>query len=147
MRIWTSALCLVLGAACVEKEGDKVDDSFVKENLLSAAPTPKYPVNADFGGKVIYLGADLDRDSAAIGDRVRVTHYWKVVEPPGAEWRLFTHVNGAGGDWISVDDTRMRKQHGPDRWRAGEIIRDEQVFPILKTWKSPDAVIYVGMFR
>jgi cellulose/xylan binding protein with CBM9 domain len=146
MRIWTALVCL-LAAACVEKETDKVDDGFIKDNLLSAAPTPKYPVNADFGGKVVYLGADLDRETAAIGDRVRVTHYWKVIEPPGAEWRLFTHVNGSSGDWINVDDTRMRKMHGPDRWRAGEIIRDEQVFPILKTWKSPDAVIYVGMFR
>src|SRR6266545_4135223 len=141
-------LCLVLAGSCVEKEGEvKVDESFIKENLLSAAPAPKHALAADFGGKVIYLGADVDKETATFGDRVKVTHYWKVVEPPGAEWRLFTHVNGAAGDWINVDDTKMRKGYGPDKWKAGDIIRDEQVFPILKSWKSQDATIYVGMFR
>jgi hypothetical protein len=141
--------CLVVLSACVEKEetAAPVDEGFIKENLLAAAPSPKHVVNADLGGKVVYLGADLDKERAALGDRVKVTHYWKVVEPPGAEWRLFTHVNGSKGDWINVDDTKMRKGYGPDRWKAGDIVRDEQVFPILRTWKSADATIFVGMFR
>jgi hypothetical protein len=142
-------LC-ALAAACVEREGPepvKIDDGFIKENLLSAAPAPRHAVNADLGGKVIYLGADVDRERASVDDRVKVTHYWKVVEPPGPEWRLFTHVNGGAGDWINVDDTRMRKMYGPDKWKAGDLVRDEQVFPIVKGWKSPDATIYVGMFR
>jgi len=143
-------VCCVALVACVEREGPdtpKADDGFIKDNLLSAAPSPKHVVNADLGGKVTYLGADVDKDSAVIGDKIKVIHYWKVIEPPGAEWRLFTHVNGAKGDWINVDDTRMRKGYGPDKWKAGDIIRDEQVFPILPTWKSADATIYVGMFR
>jgi hypothetical protein len=145
-------VCLVvILCSCVEKEAqekEKVDDGYIKDNLLAAVPTPKHAVNADLGGKVIYLGADVDKESAAIGDRVKVVHYWKVVEAPGAEWRLFTHVNGSvGGDWINVDDTRMRKGYGPDRWKAGDIVRDEQVFPIVPKWKSPDATIYVGMWR
>jgi hypothetical protein len=134
-------------AACVEKETEKVDESFIQSNLLSAAPSPQHPVNADLGGKVIYLGCDLDKETAAPGDRIKITHYWKVVEAPGAEWRLFTHVNGSSGEWINVDDTKMRKGYGPDRWKLGDIIRDEQTFPILKTWKSPEAVVYVGMYR
>jgi hypothetical protein len=138
-------LCL---SGCVEKgEPERPDPGFIQDNLLSAAPTPGLPLDADLGGKVVYLGADVDKQQAALGDRVKITHYWKVVEPPGPEWRLFTHVNGSAGDWINVDDTRMRKGHGPDRWKAGEIIRDEQTFPILKTWKSPEATVYVGMFR
>jgi hypothetical protein len=144
-----AALVLVVLASCVEKESaESVDDSYIKSNLLDKAPTPQHAVNADLGGKVVYLGCDLDHESAGIGDRVKVTHYWKVVEAPGAEWRLFTHVNGtSGGEWINVDDTKMRKGYGPDRWKAGDLVRDEQVFPILKTWKSPEAVVYVGMFK
>lgn len=141
---WTAVAIL----GCVEKEGgEKVDDVFIQSNLLSAAPTPQHAVNASLGGKVIYLGADVDKTTAAIGERVKITHYWKVVEAPGAEWRLFTHVNGAAGDWINVDDTKMRKGYGPDQWKAGDIVRDEQVFPIIKSWKSKEAVVYVGMFR
>jgi hypothetical protein len=139
------ALSFLAFVACVEK--DEGDETYIKGNLLATAPTPKHAVNADLGGKVVYLGCDLDHESAAIGDKIKITHYWKVVEPPGGDWRLFTHVNGPGGEWINVDDTKMRKNYGPDRWKAGDIIRDEQVFPILRTWKSPEAVVYVGMFK
>src|SRR5262249_54083182 len=145
-----AALLVLVLCSCVEKENAEppVDDGYIKANLLDKVPTPMHPVNADLGGKVTYLGCDLDRESAALGDRVKVTHYWKVGEAPGAEWRLFTHVNGTtGGEWINVDDTKMRKGYGPDRWKAGDIVRDEQVFPILRSWKSPEAVIYVGMFK
>lgn len=141
------AVALVGAAACVEKESEKVDDSFVQSNLLSNAPTPQHPVNADLGGKVIYLGCDIDHETAQLGDRVKITHYWKVVDAPGSDWKLFTHVNGPAGDWINVDDTKMRKQYGPDRWKLGDIVRDEQMFPILKTWRSNEAVVYVGMYR
>ena len=46
------AILVLLVAGCVEKE-PAVDQSFVKANLLSAAPTPNHPVNGDFGGKVV----------------------------------------------------------------------------------------------
>src|SRR6266567_5982224 len=149
MKLAGFAVLAVALASCVEKETEQpVDDAYIKGNLLAAAPTPQHVVNADLGGKVVYLGCDLDKETVALGDRVKITHYWKVVAPPGPEWRLFTHVNGSsGGEWINVDDTKMRKGYGPDRWKAGDVVRDEQVFPILKTWKSPEAVVYVGLFR
>ena len=142
-----SALAVVAAAGCVEKETDKVDEAFIQSNLLTSPPSPQHVVNADLGGKVTYLGCDIDHDSAVIGDRVKVTHYWKVIEAPGPDWKLFTHVNGSAGDWINVDDTKMRKQYGPEKWKVGETIRDEQVFPVLAKWKSPDATVYVGMYR
>jgi hypothetical protein len=144
----TLAVVCVGAAACVDKEGgDKADPSFIQSNLLASAPTPQHAVNADLGGKVTYLGCDVDHETAAIGDHVKVVHYWKVNEAPGPDWKLFTHVNGSAGDWINVDDTRMRKQYGPEKWKSGDIIRDEQVFPVLARWKSPDATVYVGMYR
>src|SRR5688572_27966028 len=87
------AAILVLLAGCVEKE-PAVDQSFVKANLLSAEPTVKHAVKGDFGGKIVYLGADVDKDTLMPGDKVTVVHYWKVVQAPGSEWRVFTHVNG-----------------------------------------------------
>src|SRR5688572_7329491 len=113
---------IVICCSCVEKEAppEKVDDGYIKDNLLAAAPAPKHAFNADLGGKVVYLGDDVDKETAAIGDRVKVTHNWKVNEAPSHEWRLFTHVNGSAGDWINIDDTKMRKGYGPDRWKAGD---------------------------
>jgi hypothetical protein len=140
------AIVVLLVAGCVEKE-PAVDQSYVKANLLSAAPTPNHPVNGDFGGKVVYLGADLDKDTVAPGDKITLVHYWKVLEAPGSEWRAFTHVNGLGKDWMNVDETKMRKGYGPDRWKAGDIVKDEQTITLKKEWGSPFAAIYVGLYK
>src|SRR5262249_21907263 len=106
-----ASLLFVAAAACVEKETEKLDESFIQSNLLTSPPTPQHVLNADLGGKIVYLGNDLDRETAALGDHVKITHYWKVVETPGAEWRAFTHLNGPAGDWANVDETKMRRQH------------------------------------
>ena len=52
-----------------------------KQNILTTAPTPKYAVNADLDGKVVYLGLDVDPPPIEPGKDVKLTHYWKVVSP------------------------------------------------------------------
>ncbi|MFH0899880.1 MAG: sugar-binding protein [Pseudomonadota bacterium] len=143
----SAAIAAASLVACIE-EGPQVDVSFVKQNLLSAEPAAKLRINADLGGKVVYLGADVDKTSLKPGDKLTVVHYWKVVEPPGAEWRIFTHLKGATNeDWMNVDATKMRTNHDPGRWKAGEIIRDEQAVALRGNWASPFVVVQVGMYR
>ena len=126
----------------------EADPAYVKQNLLSAEPTPNHAVGADLGGKVIYLGADLDRETVKPGEKLTVIHYWKVVQPPGTEWRIFTHVDGATGkDWLNVDSTKMRSSYGPDKWKAGDLIRDEQTITMKSDWSSSFAAIHVGLYK
>jgi hypothetical protein len=142
-------IALVVTAACVDKgPSEVVDQAFVTQNLLSAEPTPKHGVNADLGGKVVYLGADLDKPTIKPGEKFVVTHYWKIVSPPGSEYRVFTHVNGGSPkEWMNVDSTKMRQNHGPDRWKAGDIIKDEQTITLRSDWASAFAAVYVGLYR
>ncbi len=145
-----SPACALLAAlgACVEKEPEKIDENFIRENTLSAAPTPKHPVNADLAGKIVYLGCDVDKPEIVRGTNLKITHYWKVVQAPGSEWRAFTHVEGSvKEDWLNVDQTKLRSMYGADKWKAGDVLRDEQVVPIGKTWSSTTATIYVGLYR
>src|SRR4051795_12491095 len=106
---WLMALnlaALAAGAAsCVEQDDEKPTDDdmkVAKENILTTAPTPKYPVNADLDGKVVYLGLDLDHAPIEPGKDVTLTHYWKVVSPL-SDWRTFTHLNGAGNKFVNAD--------------------------------------------
>jgi hypothetical protein len=143
----TAVVLLLVAAGCVDNtEGGGVDESYVKANLLAAEPAPTTPVNADLGGKVVYLGADIDRQTAAPGDKVKIVHFWKVVETPGGEWAAFTHVNGTK-EWVNIDETKMRKGYGPSRWKTGDIVKDEQTFTLPSTWTSPFAAIYVGIYK
>src|SRR3982751_1844736 len=79
---------IVAGAAgawaCVEQDEDtptEDDMKTIKANLLASPPSPKYPVNADLDGKIVYLGLDVDHAPIEPGKDVTLTHYWKVVSP------------------------------------------------------------------
>src|SRR5258708_12379115 len=78
--------CTLLGAACVEQDDDKPteeDMKVAKQNILTTAPTPKYAVNADLDGKVVYLGLDVDPATIEPGRDVNLTHYWNLRASPG----------------------------------------------------------------
>src|SRR5204863_11209 len=78
-------LCVLL-FGCVEQDEDKPtaeDMAAAKQNILTTAPTPKYAVNADLDGKVIYLGLDVDHIPIEPGKDVTLTHYWKLVASTG----------------------------------------------------------------
>src|SRR5262249_19251375 len=121
LRMRTAVALALLFAACVEKEPE-VDQSYVKSNLLTSDPTPQTAVHADLDRKITYLGADLDHTTLTPGDTLKITHYWKVVAAPGGDWRVFTHVQGAGSEWLNIDATKMRSGYGPEKWKAGDII-------------------------
>src|SRR5215813_1932107 len=96
-RLGVVGLSGVLALACVEQDDEKPtedDMKIAKQNILTTAPTPKFPVNADLDGKLVYLGLDTDAPTIEPGKDVKLTHYWKLVAPPGDGWKVFTHLEG-----------------------------------------------------
>lgn len=149
---WILAALAAPLAGCVDKgpggSGKQIDPAYVEQNLLTEAPaTLTNEVNASLGEKVIYLGNEVEKLTLAPGGKATVVHYWKVIEPPGDEWRVFAHVKGTRPeDWMNVDSTDMRIGYPPGKWKAGDIIRDEQKFSLKDDWKSPHAELLVGMY-
>ena len=147
------ALLFVVGLAlvgCKDRElpgGSKKDPEYAKKNLLSAEPTPKQVVNADLGGKLVYLGNDVDKTTLKPGEKFTITHYWKVVQAPGSDYGIFTHVRGASGEWMNVDSTKMSGAYPMADWKAGDLIKDEQTITLKGDWKSAVATIHVGVYR
>ncbi|RMH43064.1 MAG: hypothetical protein D6689_06240 [Deltaproteobacteria bacterium] len=152
----TIAAAVALAAGCVEREptgGQPAppDPAYVERNLFAELPegeTLTHRLDADIGGKVVYLGNQIDRTAIVPGEPFTIVHWWKVVSPPGPDWRVFTHVIGASpAEWMNVDYTPMRAGHGPDKWQAGQVIRDEQKIALKGDWRSPTARIAVGLWR
>ncbi|HUH03208.1 MAG TPA: carbohydrate-binding family 9-like protein [Kofleriaceae bacterium] len=144
----SSALALV---ACVDKGGGDqkkvIDPAYIASHLPTSAPALQNQVNADFAGKVIYLGNNVSPPTLSAGGKVTIDHYWQVVEPPGGEWRIFAHVGGnVPQDWMNIDYTDMRVGYPASKWKAGDIIHDEQKFALSNDWRSPYADILVGMY-
>jgi hypothetical protein len=155
-RTFRVAVAVVLplsisAAACVEQDAEKptVDDmAAVKQNILTAAPTPRYPVNADLDGKVVYLGLDVDPVPVDAARDLTLTHYWKVVAAPGEGWKAFTHVQGPNHtSYMNVDHTPVKGKYPVSAWKAGEIIRDVHTVHLPAGWAFPTVEIYVGLWH
>ena len=144
-------LCFLL-VACVEQDEDKPtaqDMEAAKQNILTTAPAPKYPVNADLDGKVVYLGLDADQVPIEPGKDVTLTHYWKLVASPGRDWKTFTHLNGggAGKNFINADHAPVKGKYPVSSWKPGEIIRDQHTIRLPAGWSAPNVEVYVGLWR
>ncbi len=149
--LWFLAL-VSLGGACVDKgpgdPGPQIDPTYIAEHLLEQPPASlAHRMDVAFGDAVVYLGNDLAKTQVAPGDKVTINHYWRVVKPPGAQWRIFSHLRGGPHDFLNADLTDMRTGHPAAKWEAGEIIRDEQTFVVDKFWKSPTASLVVGLYQ
>ncbi len=141
---------LLLCSSCVEKDppGNSIDKAYVAANVLSAPPSKlDNEINADFGGKVVYLGNTVATKVLAPGGAGTIVHYWKVVEAPGSEWRIFAHLGGGPGEFRNLDTTDMRSGYPTKKWKAGDIIRDEQKFVLGKPWTTQSATLSVGLYR
>lgn len=154
-------LLIALACACVDRgpgpQGKKIEPSYIRENLLQAAPQGIQAMQVDLGGKVTYLGNKLvyadGRDPAttplAPGQTIRVMHYWQVKAPPGDGWRVFSFARGAQGsaDFMNFGPTDMQIGHPPKKWKAGQIIQDVQDITLRPDWRSPAATLYVGLVQ
>jgi hypothetical protein len=117
--------------------------------VSKVAPSPQHRLAADFDGKVRLLGYDVDREQWRPGQTMRVTWHWQVVKPLGKDWKLFTHIEDLENDRTLAQDGNgtLRWLYGPDRWRAGEYIRDAQDLHLPEDWVGDSAVIFVGLSR
>ena len=150
IRLAVVPMLFLLGA-CVEQEPDKpsADDlTAAKENLLPAPPAPRYPVNADLDGKVVFLGMDVDPLPAEAGKDLKLTQYWKVIAAPGDGWKTFTHVEGPGKQgYVNADHVPIQGKYPVGSWKAGDIIRDIHAVKLPDGWSFPVVEVYVGLWR
>jgi Carbohydrate family 9 binding domain-like len=149
-RVLAVGLCA--WAACVDQgpgpQGKKIEASYVAQHVLTQLPAGDLSrLDVSLGGKVTYVGSTLDKPTIAPGQTVRVTHYWRVVQPVGVGWKVFALVRGAPNtaDFMNLTATDLELAHGPALWKAGEILEDIQDVTLPPDWKSPTATLYVGL--
>jgi hypothetical protein len=142
---------LLLARGCVEQDQTKPsasDLAAARPNLLSSPPSPRYPVNADLDGKVIFIGLDADPLPADAGKDLRLTQYFKVLASPGDGWRTFTHLEGPGKqNFVNADHDPVDGHYPVGSWKPGDIIRDVHTVRVPEGWSFPVLEVYVGLWR
>jgi len=149
MRCVVVALLL---AACVDTgpgPAPRVDPKYARAHVLETAPADLDKFDVAVGDKLIYLGNKIDRPRLAPGQSLTIKHYWKVVKPIGKGWRPFALVRGPAGtaDFMNLEPTDMQVAYPVERWKAGDIIEDEQPITMRPDWASPYAFVYVGLIE
>lgn len=136
---------------CVEQEPSRptaADWKAIKQNILKTAD-PKIKVNADFEGKVEYLGLDVDKAVIRPGQQFTLTHYWKVKQAvPG--WRIFVHLQdpkNQGKYFVNADHKPIQGRYPASMWKPGEIIRDMHKITLRGNWDAPEVNVYVGLWK
>jgi len=145
------AVFLLFAPACIEQEtpAPTADDlEIARRDILSAEPSPRYRVNAELEDKLVYLGMDVDAEKATAGKPLKLTHYWKVKQPVGEDWKLFVHLGGPrSGGYVNADHAPLRGRYPVSYWKAGEIIRDQHTVSLPARWPAGEVDVYVGIWK
>lgn len=126
----------------------------IKRHVSREAPSPAHRLGVRFGTKVELLGYDLEPAEPSPGDAVRLTWYWRCLEPLGEGWRLFTHLvdpstggfcTGCNFDESTLDG--LRQAYPPSRWQAGDYVTDVQRVVVPEDISFVEAEFRVGIYR
>jgi len=155
----SAALCgplLLLAGGCVEQSGDSAPSEealqAAREHVLTVAPTPKFPSGAILegatGGRIVYLGADVDVSEVVPGQTFTVTHYFRVDKPLSEGWREFVHIGTLDRRMHhNADHVPVGGKYPVHLWKAGEIIRDIQRIPLPQSFTADKLALFVGFFK
>jgi hypothetical protein len=143
-------LIAVLGLACssAPEQPSRRKLVLLGRHLLSAVPeSMQFPIRTALGGRVTYLGLDLEGEKAVRGEELYLTHYWHVHEPvPG--WNVFVHLNGnEHNDFLIGDHVPVSGVYPAGEWKKGDIVRDGHSVLIPKHWRSKTIAVSVGLFN
>lgn len=141
----------LLASACIEQETPAPtaeDLEIARRDILAAEPSPRFPVNAELEDKLVYVGLDVDPEKPLPGKAMKLTHYWKVKQPVGEDWKLFVHLGGPrSGSYVNADHAPLRGRYPVSYWKAGEIIRDQHSVTLPARWPGAAVDVYVGIWK
>ena len=158
---WHTDLARLAGCAllwgCVETNQDAtLSDTDIQaarqQNLLTSAPSPKYPSGAVLsgpkGGKIVYLGMDASESILPTGKAVTLTHYFKVEQAPPEGWKLFVHVDAPDKRaHFTADHVPAGGKLPLHKWQAGDLLRDTHNITLPSTWAADKLKIHVGVWK
>jgi hypothetical protein len=118
--------------------------------ILSEAPTPQYPTQADLAGKVLFLGYDLygpAESNVESGDTLQVTTYWRCLEEMEEDYSIYVRLEDEARHlWGQTDNWPAQGFLPTSQWREGLIVRDEYSIEILAGTPPGDYRLRVGMY-
>ena len=119
----------------------------VKKFIIEEAPTPQYPVGANFENKIELVGFDVDGPLEA-GKKATFTWYWKPLADLEDNWKVFVHFDSTTKPFRqNLDHVPVGGMYPTSRWKKGQIIKDVQEVSLQANFPAGKATPYLGFFR
>ncbi|MFQ6001032.1 MAG: glycosyltransferase family 39 protein, partial [Anaerolineae bacterium] len=111
-------------------------------------PSVQYPMRADLGGKVEFLGYDLDKSRVERGESITLTLYWRAITEMEVNYRVFVHLLSEEGEiWAQKDALPVEGSRPTAGWVTGEIIRDEYQIVLEREIPAGEYLLTAGMYN
>ncbi|HEX3776126.1 MAG TPA: glycosyltransferase family 39 protein [Polyangiaceae bacterium] len=130
---------------------DRPNENPLDQFVLSVAPRPSHPLDANLGDKLDVLGWDtLGRDGSAVSELEPAHHYvfviyYRVVQPITGNWDTFIHIDGFqrrfNGDHPTLDG-----KYPFNLWRVGDFIADRYDFELEPNFGAGRYQVYFGLY-
>jgi len=106
-------------------------------------------VNADLGGKMTLLGYTLDLQSAAPGDAIPITIYWRALAPMDVDYSVFVHLVDENELIVGQRDMYPGQGTYPTTlMQPGDIIADTYAPHLAATLMTPNRIeVRAGLYN
>ena len=119
-----------------------------------ARPSPQEGINiphqleANFEGKLALLGYDVEEAAVRPGEIVRLTLYWRALEPLEKDYSVFVHLLDENDLIVGQVDTYPGLGNFPfTQWPLGKVVADVYPVPISPTAYAPSKARWeVGVY-
>lgn len=107
----------------------------------------QYPLRAELGDVVSFLGYSLVSQSVSPGGTLGLTLYWQARQAMSTSYTVFVHVLAPDNSIVGQKDNPPNNGDSPTSgWIAGEVISDPYEVPIKPDIPDGEYLIEVGMY-
>lgn len=103
-------------------------------------------VFADFGEQIAFIGFDTSSRTAAPGDTIDVTLYWKAQRPLDINYQVFLHVLAADGSLVAQSDKLNPGQFPTRRWPLDKYVWDEHHLQLPPDLPAGEYTVATGLW-
>jgi hypothetical protein len=98
---------------------------------------------ATFGESIALVGHSVEKDDGLL----KVTLWWKCLEPPERRYTVFLHLYDTGGELVAQKDSQPASDHLPTVfWRRGDVVRDQRAIELSADLPHGRYAIAVGLY-
>lgn len=119
-----------------------------EEERTFQPPSVQYPMQADLGGKVEFLGYDLDESRVVRGESITLTLYWRALTEMEVNYHVFVHLLDRGGEiWAQKDGPPAEGSRPTAGWVKEEVIRDEYQIALEGEIPAGEYLLTAGIYN